>query len=192
MKHAWLRLVMVSGTAVLTAGCASMFPTQRTTTVSRWQSYAQAQAAFDLIEPNHTTSAGLKTLGFDPASPNVKILTYVDIMLIFMPNPSIQTQNLAAPVRACIDAKEQSSAYTVEVENTFSKRHGNLLLDIFSFNRKTHETGWKFKGVILMKDEIVVYKLSSGEPQIASDKKSVRPLGPLQEIDNLLFFHVVR
>ena len=43
-----------------------------------------------------------------------------------------------------------------------------------------------------MKDEIVVYKLSSGEPQIARDKKSVRPLGPLQEIDNLLFFNVVK
>jgi hypothetical protein len=32
----------------------------------------------------------------------------------------------------------------------------------------------------------------TGEPQIASDKKNVRPLGSLQEIDNLLFFHVIR
>ena len=58
-----------------------MFPNQRTSTVSRWHSYAEAQAAFDLIEPNRTTSAGLKTLGFDPASPNVKILTYLQTLL---------------------------------------------------------------------------------------------------------------
>jgi hypothetical protein len=183
-------MLVVLGTVVLTSGCGSLFPTQRTETTKRWHSYAEVEAAFDQIEAKRTTPAGLKALGFDPASPNVKTLTYVDIMLMFMPNPSIQKADLAEPVRACIEAKEQSRAYTVELQDTYSKRHGNLLLDVFSFKRDTHETGWNFKGIILTKGDIVVYKLASGEPQILTDKKNVKPLGPLQEIDSLLFLHI--
>jgi hypothetical protein len=184
MKHCWLRMLMVLVTAVTSGGCARLFPTQRAATASRWQSYAEVQAAFDRVELQRTTLPGLKTLGFDPtASPNVKILTYVDIMLIFMPNPAIRKEDLAEPVRACIEAKEKSHAYSVDLQDTTSKRHGNLILDILGFKRKTHETGWRFKGLILVKDDVVVYKLASGEPQISSDKKQIKPLGPVQELD---------
>jgi hypothetical protein len=55
---------------------------------------------------------------------------------------------------------------------------------------KTHETGWQFKGLILIKDGVVIYKLSSGEPQISRNGKQVKPLGPLQELDGVCF-HVV-
>lgn len=64
-----------------------------------------------------------------------------------------------------------------------SHRYGNLLLDILGFRRKTHEYGWDFKGLILIKDGLVVYKLSSGEPQISRNETVRHPLGPLQELD---------
>ena len=91
-----------------------------------------------------------------------------------MPNPGIHKQDLPGAVRECIEAKEMSRAYLVELQDTQKKRHGNLFLDIFGFNRKTHESGWRFKGLILIDNDLVVYKLSSGEPQISREEKQVQ------------------
>ena len=170
-----------------------MLPTDRTTTESGWQSYGAVASAFNQIVPDRTTSAGLKGLGFDPeTSPNIRILTYVDIMNIFMPNPSIKEQDLAAPVAACIDSREQSQAYVIDLKDSLAKRHGNLFLDVFGFKQSIHNTGWEFKGLLLLKHGVVVYKLSAGQPYISSDEKHIKPLGPLQEIDGLLLFKIAK
>jgi hypothetical protein len=143
------------------------------------------ESAFGKIIPDHTTVEDLRTLGFDPkVLPNVKILTYVDIMKTFMPNPAIRLQDLPDAVRACIEAQENSRAYLVELRDTSDKRHGNLFLDVFGFARRTHEAGWEFKGLILINDNLVVYKLSSGEPQVSREDSKIRPLGPFQELDS--------
>ena len=184
MKQRSFRLLVVAGAMVLTSGCASMFPTKRVTTESRWTNYAQVQAAFDLIQTNRTTVADLKSMGFDPtASPNLKILTYVDLIQRFMPNPGIRLEDLHPAVRACIEAKERSRAFELILKNDNKKRHGNLFLDILGFKRLTHETGWEFDGLILLDDDTVVYKLSSGQPLISREDRDIRPLGPLQEIE---------
>jgi hypothetical protein len=67
-----------------------------------------------------------------------------------------------------------------------SKRYGNALLDITGFVKKTHETGWRFKGLLLIRNGVAVYKLSSGQPNQDRYEKKVRPLGPLQEVDSIL------
>lgn len=184
-------LLVVVGVMLLACGCKSLFPSKGTVTQSRWHSYAQAQAAFDKIVPGHSDTNELKQLGFDPSvSPNVKILTYVDLIQIFMPNQAIHLKDLPPGVRECIKAREDGMAYAVDLQNLNSRRYGSLFLDIFGFRRKTHDTGWEFKGLVLIKDGVVVYKLSSGEPQISRDERQVKPLGPLQELDSV-FFHVV-
>lgn len=176
-------LLLLAGAAV-TAGCKNLFPHSQSTTLSRWQNYSDVETAFGAIAPYYTTVDDLRTRGFHPeATPNVKILTYVDIIQTFMPTPAIRVQDLPEGVRECIEAKEHSRAYLVELHNLKDKRHGNLFLDIFGFKRFTHTTGWEFKGLILIKEDLVVYKLSSGEPRVSRDDNKVRPLGPLQEID---------
>jgi hypothetical protein len=180
-------LLWLLGAMLLTVGCRSLFSSSQTTTVSRWNSYNDVEAAFDKITPYQTTVKDLRKLGFDPrVSPNVKILTYVDIIQTFMPNPAIRRQDLPEAVRECIKAKDKSRAYLVELEDIQNKRHGNLFLDIFGFDRKTHVSGWRFKGLILINGDVVVYKLSSGEPRVAREEKQVKPLGPLQELDGLV------
>jgi hypothetical protein len=104
-----------------------------------------------------------------------------------MPNPGIHRKDLPPAVLECIDAREQSCAYLIELNNTNSHRYGNVLLDVFGFKRYTHEVGWNFKGLLLLKNGVVLYKLSSGEPKISRDDKVTRPLGPLQELDNVVF-----
>lgn len=41
--------------------------------------------------------------------------------------------------------------------------------------------GWRFNGMLLIKDNMVVYKLISGQPLIREREQSRNPLGPLQE-----------
>jgi len=177
-------MMMVLAGLLLMAGCKSLFPHGESTTVSRWKNYSEVNAAFGIIQPYCTTVEELRTLGFHPqASPNVKILTYVDIVQTFLPNAAIHKEDLPEAVRACIDAKEKSRAFLVELHATTDKRHGNLFLDIFGFKRLTHVSGWEFKGLILIKDDLVLYKLASGEPQVSRDENRIKPLGPLQELD---------
>jgi hypothetical protein len=184
MKHRLLRVLIGLGVVLLMAGCKSLFPTTGNTTDSRWKNFEDIESAFAKVTPQCTGTNELIAFGFHPtASPNVKILTYVDIINYFMPNPGIRKEDLDAAVRACIDAKEHSHAYLLDFRDIQMRRHGNLFLDVFGFKRRTHETGWQFRGLILMTNGTVVYKLSSGEPQVSRHEQRTRPLGPLQEVD---------
>jgi len=186
MQRMCMLLVVVG--AVLTTGCKSLFPSTTNTVNSRWKTYQDVSASFSKIEPYNTDATGLKSLGFDPTvSPNVKILTYVEIVPIFLPNSGIQKTDLPGPVREFIDADGAGIAYMVDLNNVRGKRYGNIFLDVFNFSRKTHTSGWKFHGLILVKNDVVIYKLASGEPNVSTDEKKIRPLGPLQELDGAFF-----
>jgi hypothetical protein len=169
---------------LLTAGCGSLHTSGRTTTKSPWPDFAAAKTAFDRIEPGRTTLAELRALGFDPyTNPNVRILNYLDIQNRFLPNPSIRVGDLPPPVRQSLDAQEQSVAYELDLTVTSSQRYGNLFLDVLAFNRKTHETGWNFKALVLLNHDTVLYKLWSGQPHVDRHEQKKKPLGPFQEIN---------
>ena len=78
-----------------TTGCRSLFPSESKTTRTPWQNFDEAQAAFDKITPHKTSIEELKSLGFDPSTtPNVKVLTYLDLIERFIPNQSITLADL--------------------------------------------------------------------------------------------------
>ncbi len=170
-----------------TTGCQSLFSSTGQRARTPWQNFDEAQSAYDKVVPHKTTVSELKTMGFDPmTTPNVKILTYLDLIQRFIPNASITFDDLQPDVRACIESKDCCHAYEMDLDLTDNKRFGNLALDIFGFNRKTKTTGWTFKALIIVKDDIVAYKIRSGEPNVDRLEKKTKPLGPLQELDNIL------
>jgi hypothetical protein len=184
MKQRTFMLLVALGALLLASGCKSLFPASSSTVNSRWKTYQEVSRSFAKIKPRETDTATLKILGFEPSvSPNVKVLTYLEIVPMFLPNSGIQKSDLPEPVQEFINTHENGTAYLVDLNNTHSKRYGNIFLDIFSFKRKTHVSGWKFHGLILVKNDVVIYKLASGEPNVSTDEKKVRPLGPLQELD---------
>jgi hypothetical protein len=169
-------------------GCKSLFSSTSTKTRTNWKSYDEAESAYDKIIPHKTTVDELKGLGFDPhTTSNIRILTYLDLIQRFIPNASITLNDLQPDVRACIESKDCCHAYEMDLEMTDAKRYGNLALDIFGFNRKTKTTGWTFKALIIVKDDVVAYKLRSGLPNVDRLDKKTKPLGPFQELENLLF-----
>ena len=166
---------------VALAACSNMLPRGEQLTYSPWQSFAEAQQAFDRIVPHQTTVAELKEMKLDPkANPNITILNYSDILRRFLPSPSINSNDLDPGVQECIKAKSACEGYELNQQSIKRKRYGSFLADLLNFRRKTDVAGYRFNGVLLIRQGVVIYKLTGGEPAIHEFEESVNPLGPFQ------------
>lgn len=167
----------------LLAGCSSLLPKSKEATASPWQSFEDAQRAFDKIVPGATTVADLRRMKLHPSSnPNIAILNYADVMRKFMLSPSLSINDLDEGVRVCVTAKINCRGFEVNQTSVQKSRNGNVVLDVLGFYRETHTAGWRFNGLILLKDEVVVYKLTSGQPAIQQTEENQNPLGPVQAL----------
>lgn len=175
----------LAGAILLSAawGCSSLLPHSEQMTESAWASYAEAQRAFDQIVPGKTTTRELKKLNLDPATnANIAILNYADVLRRFMVSQSLSIRDLDAGVRECVNATAQCRGYEVDQKLLAKQRKGNFWLDILGFKRETHTAGWRFQGLVLIKDDVVIYKLTGGQPTIAETEHTNTPLGPVQSV----------
>lgn len=169
---------------IVTAGCTALLPTGKEVTRSPWKSFDEAKLAFDKVIPSQTTTRQLKSLGFDLYStPNIKVLNYLDIATAVQ---SIKNEDLDPGFQKCLHARNNCRAYEMEPKDIRNKRYGNFWLDILNFRRKTRGSGWRFKALFIVVDDIVVEKLWSGNPIIDEDRDVKNPLGPFQDAGSLL------
>jgi hypothetical protein len=177
-----VRFLIVFVVAFTAGGCGSLLPSAKETKRTQlWGTFDDVKGAFERIIPYQTTSDELQKIGFDPAStPNLRILTYLEIIQRFMFNPSIKKEDLDKGIQECIDAKTNCRAYEIRLRNISSNRYGNVMLDLFNFKRRTKQTGWEFEALVVMVNGTVVHKFWGGTPVIDEDKEVKNPLGPLQ------------
>ena len=182
LTMALLLVVLVS------SGCSGgLLPSVKQTVKSPWQSFEDAKKSFDKIMPHQSTVEDLKRLGFDPfETPNVKLVTYLELIQRFMPNQSITFADLDPGIRTCLQAREACQGYEVTPQITNSKRYGNVVLDLLNFRRKTITLGWRFFALIVLKDDLVVHKIWGGSPGISEFEDKKNPLGPFQDIGEVL------
>lgn len=179
--------LMVIISILTSGGCGGLLPSVKQTTKSPWLKFEDAKKAFDRIKPNETTQEGLKQLGFDPfETPNVKLITYLELIQRFLPNESIGLEDIDPGVRACLQVRKHCQGYEVSPEMLSSRRYGNALLDLLNFRRKKVTTGWKFNALIVLKEGLVVHKIWGGEPNVSKFEDKKNPLGPLQNVDSIL------
>jgi hypothetical protein len=186
----FLRFILLVSLAAFFSSCSStaLLPRQQKIVVTPWNSFEEAKNAFDQVKPYQTRKDELEKLGFTPeVTPNIKILNYLDIMERFMPNQSITTEDLAEGLQDCLADQEQCMAYEIFIRRYNSQRFGNVFLDLFNFRRKTTVSGWDFMALIVIKNSLVVYKLSSGRPNTDELDDAKNPLGPLQSADRLIW-----
>lgn len=170
------------------AGCESgALPRGEETTESPWTNFSEAKAAYDKIAVGSTTRTALNDLGFDPfETPNISILSYVEVIDHFMPHDAIRLEDLEDGVRRCIEARSRCQAYRVEPGQLKGRRTGNVLADVFNFRRHTIRSGWSFLALVLIEDDVVVYKIWSGQPKVQTQEEKRNPLGPLQTADDIV------
>ena len=165
MKQCLLPGGLVLLCVFLLAACGSPLPRTENVTKSPWSSFEQAMVSYKKVTLNETTDEELQQLGFDPYStPNVKILSYLDVIRRFMPTNSVKLEQLPPSVRNCIAKLDKCIAYEARPGIVKRKRVGSVFNDLLGFKRKTIETGWRFDALIVLDSGVAVYKIWSGTP----------------------------
>ncbi|MFH7325427.1 hypothetical protein [Desulfurivibrio sp. C05AmB] len=173
---------VVALVGLLVGGCGSMLPVAKTRSEARWGSFEESKAVFDQIIPYRTSRADLQELHFDPSqTPNIQIMTYPEIIQLFMPNSSFDLREMDPGLRLCVAESANCQAFQLNLHRLESERHGNVFLDLFRFKRQTHQTGWRFTSLVVLVEDQVVYKLWGGVPRVDEHLYQKNPLGPLQE-----------
>ncbi len=169
-------------------GCGSLLPSTKVLVKSRWQDYGSVRADYEKIIPEKTTLEELNRMGFAPdEEPNIRIINATDIVNMFMPNSSIRLEDLSPGIQKCIEVRERCTAYRIELTILNSQRIGSFWLDLFTFRRDTVATGWEFRGLVTMVDGVVTYRdPAGGRPAISTEEIQKKPLGPLQDIGNVV------
>ena len=166
-----------------------MLPTQGVYTESSFETYTQVEGVVDKIVVGETKYSDLVNVGLDLENiPNVKRLTYLDVMTKFkLDSPSRYTLfnkiELPAGVLKMLAAKEDGLAYEINLERLKNQREGSVFLDMLNFRKNIHTTGWQISVLILIVDDTVEYVLYSGEKNIDRLEKKKNPLGPFQGFD---------
>lgn len=163
-------------------GCASWLPRAQSES-SPFQTFEDARVAIDSLTPMVSTTAKLSQLGLDPLHyPNTVILAHPDIVRRFVPSGLLQREDLDAGVRACLAARESCRGWEITANRIQKQRTGNFWADFTNFSRRSETTGWRFNALVLLIDDLVVYRAWGGQPKIRELEVSTNPLGPLQDI----------
>lgn len=180
----WRGMAFAIAVGAALAGC-TVLPSTDIKSPSKWATYEDAKKAFDMTVLNTTNSKDLSFLGFTPDNtPNVQIINYVDVVKSF--GSAFKLDDLPKGVQACFEARDNCSAYVVKVTNTRAKREGNVPADLFGFRKHVHTSGWKFEATLVLVNDLLVYKLWNGTPEIETYEHQKTPLGPLQNLGGLL------
>jgi hypothetical protein len=148
---------------------------------SGFGTFEEARAAIEQVRPYETTTAQLKALGFDVQSTaNVRQIPYPEVIARLAPNPSVPLAMLDAGIRDCIEARQACRAYEFTFARQTSHREGSFWADFLNFRRRTEIVGWRFQGLVVVRDGVVLFRNYGGEPQIKQTERQSNPLGPLQ------------
>jgi len=167
------------------SGCKTLLPSGQEAATGTWKTYVDAEQTFKKIIPNKTTKEDLRVLGIDfKETPNLKILTYLDVMERFKLDSTV-FNNLKLPpgIEGALNKHDKCRAYELNLEYIDKRRIGSFWKDLLAFEQITQRKGWSFDALIVMVDDTVIYVLYSGSPKINTRESNKQPLGPFQGID---------
>ena len=180
-----LAVVAVAGTVL--GGCQFLMPSGKTEVVSGWASFEEAEAVLATVEPYRTTRDEVHAAGLDPTTDStVSILNFADILQRFSVSALADPNGFERGIQDCLRAGQRCAAYAVKAEKVRSKRVGNFWLDLLNFKRETESSGWNFNALVVFVDDLVVYRITGGQPRLHSYEVRRQPLGPLQNIGESL------
>jgi hypothetical protein len=170
--------------ALLLVACSAMLPRAHSGTTS-FPDFESARVGIESLLPGQSNMRALEALGIDPAKqPNVTILSYPDLVRRFSTGVSggAGSVELDPSVMACLTAHGRCRGLELNISEIRKNRTGPFFYDFVNFMRRTEITGWRFNALILLVDDIVVYRAWGGQPHVSELEVTRNPLGPLQDI----------
>lgn len=165
---------------VFVSSCGSLLPSERAEVQSPFVDYLDAELRYSQAQPGSTTRSQLFGLGFDPLTQgNGRMLSFIDVRLMFI-QPNIPIDYLPGGLVQCLEAKDRCIGYAFDFSKTDTQRVGSFWADVFNFRKKRELQGWSFKAVFVFVNDVLVHKVSNGEPNIHRLEDKKNPLGPLQ------------
>ena len=175
------RGIILFGSLILLNGCGSLLPRGDSEQPSGFDTFETAAQAFDKVVAYGTTVEQLKTLGFDlQSSPNVTLISYPQLTGRLAPDRGVPFEAIDPGIRDCIVARLACQVYEFHLGRETSRREGSFMLDFLNFRRETRVTGWRFEGLVAVRDGVVLFRSHGGEPRTDRTDRRVNPLGPLQ------------
>jgi hypothetical protein len=176
------QVIIVASLASGLSACVSLLPESRSN-VSTFNSFEDAKNAVESLKPMQSTSETLKALGIEAnTQPNVSLLTHADIVRRLAPGSVLTKLDLDPGIVVCIEAKDACRGLELLASRIAKVRNGNFFSDFLNFSRRTEISGWRFNALILMVNDVVVYRTWGGQPAIHETEVQSNPLGPLQDI----------
>jgi len=174
---------MLALALVLTvAGCGSMLPKSQSQSPT-FQSFDEARQAIESLVPRQSNLRALSEMGLTPAKqPNTLILTHADVVRRMVNGSVMGKEDLDPGIVTCINARDACRGWEFNVARISKARTGSFLADFVNFKRRTETTGWRFNALILLVDDVVVYRGWGGQPVINEVEVNTNPLGPLQDM----------
>lgn len=177
-----LRSIALCALVASVAGCTALLPRSRAETEAAWPSFEEARAAIERIEPYKTTRTDMKEalgIGVDRDA-TITLLSHVDIAVRFPVGGVLREEDVDRGIRDCLKAGKACSAYLINVKRTYRDRTGNFWLDALRFRRETDVTGWTFNALVIFVNDLAVYAVYGGQPNVHEVEVERNPLGPLQ------------
>ncbi|MBI3283338.1 MAG: hypothetical protein HYZ65_00595 [Burkholderiales bacterium] len=169
------------------SGCSALLPSGRQEDRRPWASYQQAQQTFADIKTGVTTLKDLQQLGLIPdTTPNITLLNHVDLGRRLGTTAGIDLRILPPELQLCLASHTHCYAMEIEEKHLERNRYGGFWSDFLNFERKVQVYGWQFNALIILQNDLVVYKLWSGKPNIEQQEQERSPLGPLQGLGTSL------
>jgi len=163
-------------------GCSSLLPNSHSE-ASSFKTFEEARAAIESLIPMQSNQDTLTALGIEAGKqPNTTLLTHADVVRRFVSGSVLTKQDLDTGIVACIEAKDSCRGLEVLASRIDKVRNGNFFADFLNFSRRTDTTGWRFNAVILLVDNVVVYRTWGGQPAVNETEVHKNPLGPLQDV----------
>lgn len=177
-----LHLGLLLGVSLLMGACASWLPKARTESPT-FQTFDEARQAIEALVPQQSNREVLSAKGLTPEKqPNTVILTHADIVRRMVTGGILNKEDLDPGIITCINARETCRGWELNIARISKVRTGNFLADFVNFKRRTETTGWRFNALILMVDDVVVYRGWGGQPVVNEVEVTTNPLGPLQDM----------
>jgi len=168
--------------ALHATGCSSLLPKAHTESPT-FQTFDEARQAIEALVPTKSGLATLTEMGLTPTKqPNTVILTHADVVRRVVNGSVLSKEDLDPGIVTCINARDACRGWELNVANITKARTGNFLADFVNFKRRTETTGWRFNALILLVNDVVVYRGWGGQPVVNEVEVNTNPLGPLQDM----------
>ena len=182
IRQSYIYTVPIFPMFLMAAGCSSLLPTSQTQSPT-FQSFNEARLAVESLVPKQSDLASLAEKSLTPAKqPNTLILTHTDIVRKVVNGSVLGKEDLDPGIMTCLNAHDACRGWELNVTHISKARTGGFWADFFNFKRRTETTGWRFNALILLVNDVVVYRGWGGQPAINEVEVNTNPLGPLQEM----------